>query len=116
LSNSNQGSYVLSKHTSLSQAYHWVLVASNNEVILTSENYATKEGAKNGIDSCRVNSQIDARYEKKTSLSSQPYFVLKASNGQIIGTSEMYSSTTARDNGIASVKRFGKDAVLVDRA
>lgn len=91
-------------------------MASNNEVILTSENYAAKEGAKNGIESCRINSQVDTRYEKKASVSNQPYFVLKATNGQIIGTSEMYSSTTARDNGIASVKRFGKDAVLVDRA
>lgn len=116
MSNSNQGSYVLSKHAGLNQAYHWVLVASNNEVILTSENYAAKEGAKNGIESCRINSQVDTRYEKKASVSNQPYFVLKATNGQIIGTSEMYSSTTARDNGIASVKRFGKDAVLVDRA
>lgn len=116
MSNSNQGSYVLSKHTGLSQAFHWVLVASNYEVILTSENYATKDGAKNGIESCKVNSQIDDRFERKTSVSNQPYFVLKAFNGQIIGTSQMYSSTTARDNGIASVKRFGKDAILVDRA
>jgi uncharacterized protein YegP (UPF0339 family) len=29
--------------------------------------------------------------------------VLKSSNGQVIGTSEMYKSEAARDNGIASV-------------
>tara|TARA_R110001606_G_scaffold373870_1_gene531407 strand:- start:214 stop:339 length:126 start_codon:yes stop_codon:yes gene_type:complete len=29
---------------------------------------------------------------------------LKASKGQIIGTSEMYESTSGRDNGISPVK------------
>jgi uncharacterized protein YegP (UPF0339 family) len=91
-------------------------MASNHKVILTSENYATKQGAKTGIDSCRVNSQKDSQYEKRTSVSDQPYFVLKAVNGEIIGTSQMYSSTTARDDGIASVKKHGKDAVLEDRS
>ena len=38
------------------------------------------------------------------SSASQPYFVLKAANGQVIGTSEMYSSEAARDSGIASVQ------------
>ena len=115
MSNLDKGSYVLSKHTSSSQQYHWVLRASNNEVILTSESYVSKSGAENGISSCRTNSQFDSRFEKRTSNLGQPYFVLKAENGQIIGTSEMYSTTSARDNGIASVKRFGKDALLIDR-
>ena len=114
MNNSDKGSYVLSKHTGISQQYHWVLKASNYEVILTSENYANKQGAETGISSCRSNSQTDSKYEKRTSGSNQPYFVLKADNGQVIGTSQMYSSTSARDNGIESVKKFGKDAALVD--
>ncbi|MDN3718907.1 YegP family protein [Roseibium salinum] len=32
-------------------------------------------------------------------------FNLKASNGQVIGTSETYSSAASRDNGIESVKK-----------
>ena len=35
----------------------------------------------------------------------EPYFVLKAANGEVIGTSEMYSSTSAMRKGIASVKK-----------
>lgn len=115
MSNLDKGSYVLSKHTSSSQQYHWVLRASNNEVILTSESYVSKSGAETGISSCRTNSQFDSKFEKRTSVANQPYFVLKAENGQVIGTSEMYSSTSARDNGIASVKKFGKDALLIDK-
>ncbi|MEJ2002779.1 MAG: YegP family protein [Maritimibacter sp.] len=42
-------------------------------------------------------------------------FNLKASNGQVIGTSESYSSTSARDNGIESVKKNAPDASLDDQ-
>jgi hypothetical protein len=116
LSNSTKGLYVLSKHIGINQQYHWVLKASNHEVILSGENYSSKQGAESGISSCRINSQVDARYEKRTSVAGQPYFILKAENAQVIGTSQMYSTTNARDNGIASVKQFGKDAILDDKA
>jgi hypothetical protein len=36
----------------------------------------------------------------------KPYFNLKATNGQIIGNSEMYESIASRDNGIESVKKM----------
>ncbi|MCX2723162.1 YegP family protein [Roseibium salinum] len=41
-------------------------------------------------------------------------FNLKASNGQVIGTSETYSSAASRDNGIESVKKNAPDAALAD--
>ncbi|MCA1261463.1 YegP family protein [Nitratireductor aquimarinus] len=41
-------------------------------------------------------------------------FNLKASNGQVIGTSESYSSENARENGIQSVKNNAPDAKLED--
>lgn len=94
--------------------YSFNLHAGNHEVILTSETYNSKQGAQNGISSCQVNSQSDARYEKRTSVANQPYFVLKAANGEVIGKSQMYSSAAARDNGIASCKANGATKGLVD--
>jgi uncharacterized protein YegP (UPF0339 family) len=44
----------------------------------------------------------------------EPYFVLKAANGQIIGSSEMYSSASAIENGIASVKANWPGATIAD--
>ena len=41
-------------------------------------------------------------------------FNLKAGNGQVIGSSEMYSSVAARDNGIESVKKNAPDAEVID--
>jgi uncharacterized protein len=40
--------------------------------------------------------------------------VLKAKNGEIIGTSEMYSSVGARDAGIDAVKRDAPPAPTKD--
>ena len=85
-------------------SYRFTLLAANHEVILTSQSYDSKAGAEGGIASVQKHGPDAKNFEKKTSTASQPYFVLKAGNGQIIGTSEMYSSEAARDNGIASVQ------------
>ena len=84
--------------------YSFNLKAANHQVILTSQSYESKAAAEGGIESVRKNGGSDANFERKTATSGQPYFVLKAFNGQVIGTSEMYESEAARDNGIASVK------------
>ena len=90
------------------------LKAANGEIILTSETYKAKEGALNGIESVRKNSPNDEQFERKTSKSSQPFFVLKAKNHEIIGESEMYSSESAMEKGIESVKKNGPTATLND--
>jgi uncharacterized protein YegP (UPF0339 family) len=80
------------------------LKAGNHEVILSSERYTTKAAAENGIASVKTNSPNDLSYHRKTAKDDSPYFVLVAGNGQTIGKSEMYSSTSAMENGIKSVK------------
>ena len=85
--------------------YHFNLKAGNGAIILSSELYQEKSSAEKGIASVRANATNDSRYERRTAKNDQPYFVLKAANGEIIGKSEMYSSTAAREHGIDSVKR-----------
>ncbi len=41
-------------------------------------------------------------------------FNLLAANHQVIGTSELYESASARDNGIESVKKNAPGADVVD--
>lgn len=94
--------------------YYFRLKAGNGEIILQSEGYLNKSGAQNGVESVRQHSPVDRFYDRKTSTASQPYFVLKALNGQTIGKSQMYSSTYARDTGIESVKANGPGAPLFD--
>ena len=90
------------------------LKAANGEPILTSEMYETKSGAQNGIESVKTNAPVAERYEKLASKKGEPYFVLKAGNHQVIGKSEMYSSESARDSGIASVKKSAPGAAVED--
>jgi len=92
--------------------YRFRLKASNGQSILASEGYSAKAGCLNGIESVRKNSQDDSRFERKKSSNGKHYFNLKASNGQVIGTSEMYESSSGMENGIASVKTNAPNATI----
>ena len=90
------------------------LKAGNHEVILTSQMYQAKHSAEEGIASVQDNSKVDDRFERKTSTKGEPFFVLKGGNGQIIGNSEMYSSTSAMEGGVVSVKTNGPTTTVKD--
>lgn len=90
--------------------FQFNLKAGNGQVILASEGYSTKASLLNGIDSVKKNAPDDGRYERNTSSNGKFYFNLKAGNGQVIGSSEMYESVASRDNGIESVKKNAPDA------
>lgn len=90
------------------------LKADNGQVILTSEMYTTKTACNNGIASVQTNCINDARYDRKVSTNKKHFFNLKATNGQIIGTSEMYEGPSGVDTGIASVKKNGISKTVVE--
>ncbi|WPZ01544.1 YegP family protein [Idiomarina sp. OXR-189] len=98
----------------IDKQFYFRLIAVNGEQILRSEGYVSKQGAKNGISSVKVNSPLDEQYERKTSTNDQYYFVLKGGNWEIIGVSQMYTTRDARETGIASVKANGPDAPTHD--
>ncbi len=94
--------------------FHFNLHAGNGQVILSSELYAAKSGAQNGIASVQANHAQDGRYERAESSGGKAYFTLKAGNGQVIGKSQMYASAASRDAGIESVKANGGTAEIRD--
>jgi hypothetical protein len=106
------GKYVIEK--AKDEKFYFNLKAANGQVILTSEMYTVKASAQNGIESIQKNSTGDGNYERKESTSNQPYFLLKALNQQIIGNSQMYSSASAMEAGIASVKHNGPSTTVED--
>ena len=94
--------------------YQFNLKATNGQVILTSQGYATKANCLNGVESVKKNSADEKRFEKKVATNGKPFFNLMATNGQVIGTSQMYANETNMNNGIASVMNNAKDAQIVD--
>ncbi len=100
------------------------LKAGNGEIILSSEVYTTMSACKAGIASVKKNSvgavedQTVEEFKKEKHPKFEMYvdkkgefrFRLKATNGQIIGTSEGYTNKKSCENGIASVKKNAPEA------
>ena len=94
--------------------FSFTLKAANAQVILRSEQYESKTSATSGIASVQKNSPLDDRYDLKTASDGRPFFNLRAGNNQVIGTSQMYSSESARATGVESVKTNGPSADVRD--
>ena len=88
--------------------------AGNGQTILTSEVFGTKEACLNAIESVKQNASDKNRYEFKKSLNLKHYFNVTDIDGNIIGSSEMYESSSGRDVGIELVKVNAPMAVLED--
>ncbi|WP_310991776.1 YegP family protein [Aequorivita marina] len=85
--------------------FHFVLKAGNGQVILSSQMYASKASALNGIESVQKNCGDDANFEMKTAKNGKFHFNIKSTNGQIIGSSQMYSAESGAKNGIESIQK-----------
>ena len=94
--------------------FHFNLKAGNGQIILSSEMYETKAAAQNGIASVQKNAAEEGRYERRKAANGDPFFVLKAGNGEQIGRSETYSSDSAMENGIDSVRTNAPGAATVE--
>lgn len=106
------GSFELFKDKS--GEFRFRLKAGNGEIILASEGYKQRASAENGIESVRSNAPDDECFERKETKNGGYMFNLKSTNGQVIGTSEVYTGAGGRDNGIESVKSNAPGAAIKD--
>ena len=90
------------------------LKAGNGEVILTGEGYKSRSSCMNGIKSVQKNSADAGRFTEREATNGKHYFVLRAGNNQEIGKSQMYETTAAMRNGIASVQKNGSTTRIDD--
>ena len=106
------------------------LKAGNGEVIATSEVYTTEDACRKGVASVQKNAPV-ANVENQTvegyAVEKHPKFEvyldkrgefrfrLKATNGQIIATSEGYKAIAGCMNGIESVKKNAAEAEIIKK-
>ncbi len=103
------------------------LKAGNGEVIATSEVYKAEKSCRAGIASVVKNAPVAAvedqtvegwakekcpKFEVYNDKAGEFRFRLKATNGQIIATSEGYTGKAGCLNGIESVKKNAVDAKI----
>ena len=109
------------------KSVHFNLVASNGEVIGSSQNYSAKDGCLNGIESVRKNAEAakledqtvenfetetNPKFEIYTDTAGEVRFRLKARNGEIILSSEGYKAKASCKNGVESVRKNAPEAMI----
>ena len=109
------------------KSVHFNLVASNGEVIGSSQNYSAKDGCLNGIESVRKNAEAakledqtvenfetetNPKFEIYTDKAGEFRFRLKARNGEIILSSEGYKAKASCKNGVESVRKNAPEAMI----
>lgn len=106
------GKFIITKRKN--DEYQFNLEATNGQIIFTSEGYTSKAGCSNGIASVKINAPLDSRYDRKIANNGDYYFNLKAGNGEVIGSSQMYTAIFGREKGIESIKTNVLDADIID--
>ena len=103
------------------------LLATNGEVIATSEVYKSKASCLSGVKSVMKNAPVAnvedqttegfektkcPKFEMYTDKAGEFRFRLKATNGEIIAVSEGYKAKASCENGIESVKKNAPEAEI----
>lgn len=88
------------------QKFRFNVFAKNGQIVLSSEQYTTEAAAFNGAFAVQADGQTAANYTLKTNVAGGFYFNLSALNGQIIGTSQQYTTKAAAESAMASLQAF----------
>lgn len=94
--------------------FYFHLKDDRGDILLSSEMYKAKASAQKGIASVKANVLKERHFERKSSVRAQPYYVLKAGNGEIIGQSRMFHTPEELEAGISAVKTGAPGAEVVD--
>ena len=120
------GKFVIKKTNT---GYNFNLKANNGETIATSEVYTTLDAARNGVASVAKNAPIanledqtladfevakHPKFEIYKDKTEQFRFRLKAKNGEIIATSEAYTTKANCKNGVKSVMKNAEGAKVIE--
>ncbi len=106
------------------------LLATNGQVIATSEVYANEDSCLKGVESVKKNAPIanledqtvepvekavNPKFEVYTDKAGESRFRLKAKNGEVIATSEGYKTKASCLNGVESVRKNAPEAEIVKK-
>lgn len=97
------------------EPFSFVFASDEGKMLVKSENYTAKKSALNGIESVKKNCLSENRFELKESKNGMFFFNLKASNGQVVATSTMFTSVDERDRAVVQLQQEAPRAELEEQ-
>ncbi|MCB1870331.1 MAG: YegP family protein [Gammaproteobacteria bacterium] len=107
---------VVLKESQAQEPFSFAFINAEGQSVVKSENYKAKKSALSGIESVKKNCLNDDRYEMKESKNGKLYFNVKASNGQVVGTSMMFATEADRNSAIAELKSDAAGAAVKEQS
>ena len=94
--------------------YISTLLASNGELMLTSETYASEEGARNGVSTI-INAVDSGKFIVYQDKNKNYYCKLKTASNRLLCVSEIYDNEGRCLMAIESIKRFAKESPIQEQ-
>ncbi len=91
-------------YTATNKKVYFRLKSGNGQVVLQSQGYKTKAGAKAGVASVKAHARSVNNFEVKQAKNGKFHFNLISKNKQIVGSSQMYTEKRGCNNGMNAVK------------
>jgi uncharacterized protein len=87
--------------------FHFNIHAANGQIVLTSESYTTEAAAYNGAFAVQADGVLATAYAVKQNLSANGFFfTVTAQNGEVIGTSQQYTTKESALDGMAALQKL----------
>lgn len=90
------------------------LRASNGEILLVSNGYKNRDGAKNGINTLKKNLENGTRKIIRDKNDYYQFRISTPNDGRLIITSEIYPSSTSCQSALNSTLKFGESTKIID--
>jgi uncharacterized protein YegP (UPF0339 family) len=84
--------------------FYFTLMAGNGQNVLRSQGYTRLASAEGGVESVVANGADKRNFEVQQAANGDWYFNLKASNGETIGTSQLYATKYNAERGGVAVR------------
>lgn len=94
--------------------FRFTLEAGNGQPLLISEPYPARSAALGGVEAVRRSVSWEAAFEPLPDEAGHPYFILRSTDGQLLGHSQSFASAAGCRLGIDSVRRHAPGAELAD--
>lgn len=94
--------------------FKYRLKANNGEILLVSNDYKTREGAKKGIETLKKNLKEGTHRIVTDKNGYSQFRIFTAKDSRLVASGEIYRTLLSAQNALASTQRFGNSRKIVD--